>query len=222
MTVDLRKSQLVVMKFCHHCGSELKDSPKFCPNCGKSLGMTAAPAEDTQNISKANSSVPAPAEASVETTDKERGFFASIIHEKDPNKLLSTFLIVSLVDLALTIIYNLIDIIPNLDSSSSTPVSIIIGYLIIGALPYVGFRFWGIPKKTRIPFVIYLILISSLYLLMLADGQMVAEFELYLRHGPGGGYLVLISAYEHFVAGIGLEVLIAIKLLMTLDNAKSE
>ena len=200
------------MKFCQHCGFELNSPPKFCPNCGELL----VPAVTQSNVK--NTPAATEAVSSNDSTVKDRWIIGSILYENDSKKLLSWFLTISLFDIFLSTFYSALNIIPT-SESISTP-EVLIFTAILTLVPYLLFRYWAVPKKLRLPFTIYIILIIIIVLLAFTETSLVKDFELYLRKGNHNPLILIISAYLQFFSGVAFQALIAFKLMTTLDVEK--
>ena len=95
------------MAFCSNCGVKNIDSAKFCEACGSVL-VTPTSSELTQQVHK---STPSLAQKNVELTENnagssDKGFFASVYAalflERDIKKLWEAWLILTLVDAAIS------------------------------------------------------------------------------------------------------------------------
>jgi hypothetical protein len=197
--------------YCPKCKTEASDASKFCGLCGGALDPMIHP------------STSPPSEGSTNTEATQDGSLGAILADNDVVSLVNSFLWISVLDIGIEYIYKYYKIIPELSKDVSTPINgTILSLVFLGGF-YLAFRFWGIAKASTIPFLIYLAWVALLVYtgFFAPDATMFQEFGLYLKSGHPHGWVLIVSIYEHFVAGLGFQTLIVLRILF-LFNKQSE
>ena len=197
--------------YCAKCRTELSDGSKFCGKCGGVLESGAHTSNDSPG-------------GSTDNEGSQDGSLSTILGDNDIGSLVNSFFWISILDIGLSYIYNYYKIIPSLSKDDLTPINGAILTLVVLGGFYLAFKFWGIAKASTIPFLIYLVwaaLMSYLYFFD-ADATAFQEFGLYVKLAHAHGWVLIVSFYEHFIAGLGLEALIVLRILFLLNKPSAQ
>ena len=194
------------MTYCSKCKAEASDASKFCALCGGALESGSHPSNNSSGGATDNDPPP-------------DGVLKLILANNNISFLVNIFFWISIFDIGLTYIYSHYKIIPNLYKDAPTPIEgAVIMMVILGGF-FLAFRFWGITKTSTIPFYIFLLFVALvLYTsFFAADATTFREFDLYFRSSHDKDWLE-VSIYEHFIAGVGLQTLIVLRILFLLNK----
>ena len=198
------------MMYCSKCKTEESDTSKFCGLCGAALESGSHPSNNSPGGATDNDPPP-------------DGFLKTLLAENDIGSLVHWFCLISIFDIGLTYIYSHYKIIPNLYKDAPTPIEGALALILILGGFYLAFRFWGIAKASTIPFYIFLVFVALVVYtsFFAADATTFREFDVYIRSPHYDSLWVEVSIYEHFIAGVGLQALIVLRILFLL-NKQSE
>jgi len=194
--------------YCPKCKTEVSDSSKLCGSCGAALESGSHPSNNS--------------DGGATDYDPPDSIAKILLADNDIGSLVNWFRWISIIDIGLMYIYSHYKIIPNLNKNTSTPIEGVVFTMVIWGVFYLAFRFWGIAKTSTIPFYIFLAWVALLVYtsFFAADATAFREFDLYIR-SPHDKDWIEVSIYEHFVAGLGFQTLIVLRILF-LFNKQSE
>jgi hypothetical protein len=195
--------------YCPKCKTEVSDSSKLCGSCGVALESGSHPSNNSSG-------------GATDNDPPSDSIIKELLADNDIGSLVNWFLWISIFDIGLMYIYSHYKIIPSLYKDASTPIEEAAFMMLILGGFYLAFRFWGIAKASTIPFYIFLVFVTLIVYtaFFAADATIFREFGLYIR-SPHDDMWVEFSIYEHFIAGIGLQTLIVLRILFLL-NKQSE
>ena len=195
------------MMYCSKCKAEASDASKFCALCGGALESGAHTSNDSPG-------------GLTENQASQNGLLSAFLAENNTVALVNIFFWVSIFDIGLTYVYNHFEIIPNLYKTDIPHIyEAVFSLVILGAF-YLAFRFWGVAKSSKIPFFVYLVWCAFVVYVafFLPPVTIVQEFNLYIRSPHTMGLMPLVSFYEHFISGLGLQVLVVLRILFLLSK----